>query len=403
MRRPTWLFIHRYAGLAMAFFLTIAGFTGSVIAFNHELDGWLNPELFYVSNGAPPLSPLEIANQIERDDKRLRVTYVPLTVEAGHSLGLGVSSRLNPVGGKPFALGYDQLFVDPATGGVLGQRQWGACCLERQHLIPFLYLLHYTLHMPERLGMWLMGIIAIIWTFDCFIGAYLTLPRGKPFLARWRPAWRVKTGASGYRLNFDLHRASGLWLWGLLLMLAISGVALNLKEEIFRPVVSVFSPVSPSVFDPSLEQPPDSPIEPMLSRESVLSKAEQEAAKRGWTMPPYAVFFSPTFGIFGVGFGEEHPTGLGSPWIYFDGKDGRLIDARVPGTGTAGDIFAELQFPLHSGQIAGLAGRIIIAITGIAVAMLSVTGVVIWWKKSHARVRAAELKRARAMIEEVEA
>ena len=46
-----------------------------------------------------------------------------------------------------------------------------------------------------------------------------------------------------------------------------------------------------------------------------------------------------------------------------------------------------LQFPLHSGRILGLPRRILISLMGLVVAMLSVTGVVIWWKKRAARVR----------------
>jgi uncharacterized iron-regulated membrane protein len=38
-------------------------------------------------------------------------------------------------------------------------------------------------------------------------------------------------------------------------------------------------------------------------------------------------------------------------------------------------------------------GRIIVSIMGIAVAMLSITGVVIWWKKRKARVAIKKRKR----------
>ncbi|WP_286897655.1 PepSY domain-containing protein [Achromobacter sp. UBA2119] len=57
-----------------------------------------------------------------------------------------------------------------------------------------------------------------------------------------------------------------------------------------------------------------------------------------------------------------------------------------PGRGTAADVFTQMQFPLHSGQIGGLAGRVAVAGLGLVVAMLSVTGVVIWWKKRRSRV-----------------
>lgn len=30
-----------------------------------------------------------------------------------------------------------------------------------------------------------MGVIALIWTVDCFIGLALTWPRSRPFWSRW--------------------------------------------------------------------------------------------------------------------------------------------------------------------------------------------------------------------------
>jgi len=36
--------LHLYAGLAAAFFLTILGVTGSIMVFEDQIDGWLNPQ-----------------------------------------------------------------------------------------------------------------------------------------------------------------------------------------------------------------------------------------------------------------------------------------------------------------------------------------------------------------------
>ena len=70
---------------------------------------------------------------------------------------------------------------------------------------------------------------------------------------------------------------------------------------------------------------------------------------------------------------------------YYDGKDGRFVGERLLWTGSVADIFLQAQFPLHSGRILGLPGRILISLLGVVVAMLSVTGVYIWWKKHRAR------------------
>ncbi|MNF82050.1 hypothetical protein D3C84_643460 [compost metagenome] len=45
--------------------------------------------------------------------------------------------------------------------------------------------------------------------------------------------------------------------------------------------------------------------------------------------------------------------------------------------------------PLHSGRILGLPGRILVSFMGLMVAMLSLTGIVIWLKKRAARRQAA--------------
>jgi uncharacterized iron-regulated membrane protein len=55
-----------------------------------------------------------------------------------------------------------------------------------------------------------------------------------------------------------------------------------------------------------------------------------------------------------------------------------------------------MQFPMHSGRILGLPGRILISAMGLVVAALSVTGVVIWWRKRRARVKSRETTTARA-------
>ncbi|MFP3519541.1 PepSY domain-containing protein, partial [Pseudomonas sp. SIMBA_077] len=64
----------------------------------------------------------------------------------------------------------------------------------------------------------------------------------------WATAWKIK-GGHAYRLNFDLHRAAGLWLWLLLLPIAISSVAMNLPSQVFKPVVSLLSSIEPSVYE----------------------------------------------------------------------------------------------------------------------------------------------------------
>ncbi|MGY1488926.1 PepSY-associated TM helix domain-containing protein [Methylobacillus pratensis] len=381
--------IHRWFGLAMAVFLFIAGLTGAVISWDHELDEWLNPALFHAAGEGTAQSPLALANQLEQERPQLMVTYLPLAIEPGHTLGMSVSATPDAATGKAKPLGYNQVALNPANGEIQGQREWGAVSLTRENLLPFLYKLHYSMHIPDawglELGMLFMGIIAIIWVFDNLIALWISFPNVKS----WRKSFAFRWKQGGYKLNFDLHRSGGVWVWLLLLMLAVTSVSMNLNFQVMRPLVETFSSLSPSPFASRMPQPEDEPLLPDIRREQVLEIARAEARKRGWTAPAGAVFYSPAFGLYGVGFfeaGNDHGDGgLGNPWLYFDGKDGSIVGESIPGTGSAGDIFMQAQFPLHSGRILGLPGRILISVMGAVVAMLSVTGIIIWLRKRQSR------------------
>ncbi|WP_417766050.1 PepSY domain-containing protein [Spongiibacter tropicus] len=80
-------------------------------------------------------------------------------------------------------------------------------------------------------------------------------------------------------------------------------------------------------------------------------------------------------------------TGLhvGHRAVFLDAKSGEPLGDWLPWQGTAADLFVQAQFPLHSGWILGLPGRILISVMGVVVAMLSITGVVIWYKRYSAR------------------
>jgi uncharacterized iron-regulated membrane protein len=389
--RTILVLLHRWFGLFIAVFLLVSGLTGAIISWDHELDEWLNPQMYQARSGQAksPHSTLALAEHLEAQDRRMRVTYLPLAIEPGHALGMSVSPRLDPATGKAYPVDYNLVAVDPVSGEVQGKRMWGDVSLTRENLLPFLYKLHYSLHIPDGFGMELgvlfMGIVGIVWAIDSFIALWISFPNG----AAWRKSFAFRWKQGGRKLHFDLHRSGGVWVWALLLTLAVTSVSMNLNFQVMRPLVSLFSELSPSPFTVRAPNPVDEPREPRIGREKAIELAVTEARLRGWTLPAGAVFYSPEVGIYGVGFfepGHDHGDGgLGNPWLYFDGEDGRFISAVVPGSGSAGDIFLQAQFPLHSGRILGLPGRILVSFMGLVVAMLSVTGIVIWARKRAAR------------------
>jgi uncharacterized iron-regulated membrane protein len=378
--------LHRWLGLATAVFLFVAGLTGAIIAWDHELDGWLNPELFFVESSGAALPGTELARLVEQQEPRLRVRLLPLHAQPGHTLPMFVEPRIDPATKKPYALGYEQIFVDPRSGEVRGRRQYGAVSLARQELIPFLYRLHYTLHLPPvgglPLGKWLMGLVAVVWFLDGFIALWISFPSWKV----WRKSltFRFKQGA--HKLTFDLHRSSGVWAWSLLTVLAFTAISMNLGRELVRPVVNVISPLRALPFDRKVDA---NAGEPKLTREEVVALAARHGARLGIGAPVGGIAFNKARRLYFAGFytpGNEHGDwGLGNARLYFDADTGELVSALIPGEGSAGDLFVQAQFPLHSGRILGTAGRIVVSVLGLVIAMLSATGVLLWARKRRAR------------------
>lgn len=82
---------------------------------------------------------------------------------------------------------------------------------------------------------------------------------------------------------------------------------------------------------------------------------------------------------------DGHGAGGVGHRMYCDSMDERYLGDRQPWKGTVADIFLQAQFLLHSGRIIGLLGRILISAMGIVVAMLSITGLIIRWRKRVSR------------------
>lgn len=376
--------LHRYAGLVLACVLFVAGITGSVIAFQSEIDRWLNPDLYQrSSSGASlPLDTLIAGVEAQLPGARVNSLYLERT---GENVLLNVETLKEGA-----ALGFSQVFADPVTGHVVGTRLWGECCFERKNVIPFLYTLHNSLHLPGIWGPVFLGGMALLWLIDCFVGFYLTLPSGWRNWRKWKIAWTLKPDARGIRLGLDLHRAGGLWLWIVLIATASSGVALNLREQVFRPTVDLVADLSPTPIEQGIAAGAADTPDHNLSFAAAVTHARAHARKTFAEPVAHYVLYVRELNAYGVAITPKenaaHPLdGLGPSWFYLSGADSRPLAMDVMGEGTSGDVYLQSQFSLHSGYLLGIPGRVLIALSGLVVAMLSVTGVYVWWRKRRAR------------------
>jgi hypothetical protein len=114
--RPYCVLLHRYAGLAMALFLTVAGLTGGVITFYAELEVALNPHLYTVTPRGEALSALALRARAAQHVPQARFNYVDLHRAPEQAAVFYVQPRIDPSTDKPYTLTFNQLFVDPCHG-----------------------------------------------------------------------------------------------------------------------------------------------------------------------------------------------------------------------------------------------------------------------------------------------
>ena len=243
-----------------------------------------------------------------------------------------------------------------------------------------------------------LGIVALVWTLDCFVGFYLTLPRGQGgFWKRWKYAWQVKWRASGFRINFDLHRAGGLWFWVLLFVFAWSSVMLSLRPVYDRVTKAVFDYRTDDeiISSVTLKEPLDNPKLGWREAQTLGERAmAQIAAQHGFKVTrPYGMAYIPEFGVYTYAVRGSNDI-RGEGWdtsIWVDGNTGGLRDVSLPFGQHAGNTVSTVLWGLHYGDIRNfLPYRILVAFFGLVLTVISGTGVYIWWKKRAVQKKASE-------------
>lgn len=394
--RSVWVRVHRYAGLAMTGFLVIVGITGSLLAFYAELENSINPEFLVASHVKEKLDIPALVAQTERLAPEARVDSVGLDEGSG-SAQISVSPRTNPVTHKPYELAYDQLILNAYTGEELGRRTWGDISQGMVNLMPFIYKLHYALALGA-IGTWVLGITALVWTLDCFVGFYLTLPMKrksspipanaevKGFWQRWLLAWKIKWQGSTYRINFDLHRAGGLWLWFMLLIFSWSSVYMNLGDTVYKTVMKAVSEFHEPWADfADLAKPLDNPKLSFQAAYHIANEAMQRAAlEQGFKLEaPVGMWFNPAKGfyVYAAHSSRDVQDRHGNTRMVIDANTGAQKLLLLPTGQYSGTTITSWLLALHTANIFGLPYRIFVCLFGLLIVMLSVTGVVIWLSK----------------------
>lgn len=367
--RSTLIVWHRWFGVFAALWLALMGITGSVVVFYTPLDNWLNPDL-RISDNTGSMQPVE--NWVAAAEQyRPGGSAYFIDVPNGPSETAYISLTF-PDTGQPDV----NVYVDPYTGQVLGERQPEVFSLHRRHIVNLFYGLHIDLLLGEGM-LWFLGLVSFLWLVDHILVLGISFPAA----TRWFASFLIRPGVSGVKFQYDLHRAAGLWLFPVTLMLAVSGLYFNWNHE-FETVVDRFSPINPRhiwIMEPHTE--------PVYAPEVSFDEAVGTARQRAGRDVDIVNYYPYLRAYMARAFDERDVDSHARRLITIDANSGAILADQHAASGSAGDIFMLWQYPLHSGKAFGWPGRIVIFLSGIMLTAICVTGLLIWWRKRRARSR----------------
>lgn len=389
--RRVWITVHRWLGLALGAVLVVSGVTGAVLTFRQELDTALSPQLMTVTQrpgGEASFRPLDeivaAALAAMPAGSRLGFGYYPFTDASAYQLSVQAPTGGTTAAGTPAFDGYE-VFVDPYTATVTGTRLVRpAGAWFPRTLIAFADGLHLSLLIPGTLanGGRIVGWSTALLLVSLVTGVLLWWPVD----GRWRRVFTLNR-TTWTRLNHDLHQAAGIYALVVLATVLVSGTALyNLRAE-FHWVVRWFSPTVDRYGVRS--RPSDGRPAIALADAVRAASARTTEGRLDWLYPAPGPLSAYTV-CRRLGGDGWFP---GRRCVVVDKYTAEVLHVAGPVEGSRGDRFIHLQWFLHSGQVAGLPGRLLVLLSGLACPLIAGTGALRWWQKRRVNARASRLRR----------
>ena len=347
--RPLLFDIHLWLGLVAGAFIAVLAITGSIMAFETELERALHPHRSYVTPKGERLSLAQITAAVQR-------AYPNDTIGA-----FVVSDR--PDFSYIAGLSRADLYVDPYTGAVLDE-------VTAPDWLNTIHQLHTHLLLPRRphdVGGKITSSAAVVLLLMVLSGLYLWWP-----LKRLRISWR---GAASRASWFDIHNITGVLALVVLLALTTTGLVIGFEGMTTRLFYKMTDSQPTPRPSPRVAAVPGAvPIGP----DSALVLAR--AALPG-TMPFQLNVPGPTEAyVIRARYPEDRTPG-GRSMVVLNPYSGKVLFAEGSRGAPAGARLVILNRAIHTGDVWGIPGKLLVSLASLAALAQVFTGLTMWLKR----------------------
>jgi uncharacterized iron-regulated membrane protein len=359
--------LHRWLGFLTGLVLVIVGIAGSLLVFRKEWDNWLVRWRFGTVTATTP--PLEIPRLVELATTAYpnakgtipSVVSIPTDIATPYAIGFQIGDR------------YWDVFINPVTGKILGDRQWETSIVGR------LFDLHINLFAGE-IGTIIVGISALLLVILSLTGLLLW-----PGWYKLINGFKIKFKAHPQRTNFDIHKVTGIITVVFLALIALTGFCWNFSDK-SEPVIYALTNSAPP---PDLVSKPIAGKSP-LSLSGLLQRAN--AALPGTDTIFISIPTKPTEAFMSIQrFPHETVDAEHQTRIYLDRYSGEVIYLKNALKPSLGDRLLNWFHPLHYGTFGSLPTRILYVFVGLAPLILLITGAKMFGLRIWGKAKQKEL------------
>lgn len=344
-RRPLAYRLHNLFGLKLSLFLAFVCLTGTVATVAHEIEWLLLPKV-RATAGAPRWGAMWEAAQAAQPDGWVRGIGPYDRSDAGYFAK--AASVALPDGREVTVL------VDPGTAKVTGEQRGTS-------FHSFMRGLHYYLFAPDDWGFYAVTALGFVVLGSVVTGVIV-------YKRFWRGLWRrPRLDRDARTWLGDLHRLGAVWSLPFLLIIAVTAIWYLFERDLLA------WETPPPVAAP-LRTPPDG------------ATIDRWVATARAAMPGIQVT-----GVF-LPESEGEPVIVQGQWrawlvrertngARIDPMSGKLLGLRVAHRLPVTERWVHTADPLHFGNFAGLASKLLWVVFGLAMTGLAATGAIIHGKR----------------------
>ena len=344
---------HSALGLTTAAFLYILTVSGTISVFNHELQRWEQPGAPELASISPQAAERAAISMLTIEETTTSHFFIQLPTDDLPRVVLTTDNRA---------------VVTDGTGTIVTE--------EAHPWTQFVLDLHYYLHLPEKIGLTVVGMLGVL-LLGSSISGFLAHP------SIFRDAFAFRFSGSARLAQADLHNRLSVWTSPFHVSIALTGAVLGLASITAFAIATLdHEGNTEAVFAPVFGEEPEENAEPAplagIARALTYMQAEHPDIEANYVIMHEPKTKGQHLQVLGI-----HPRRLVFGEYYNFDQNGEFVQTVGMADGKIGQQIVASIYPVHFGSFGGLPVKAAYVIFGVILGYVVSSGFKIYLLKQR--------------------